>query len=199
MIDTFFLYAESPSLYSHMDYIIKTERIGLRNWRESDLGGLSEMNSDPEVMRYFPNALTHEGSIDMLKKLQDHVETHGYTYFLAEKLDTQEFLGFVGLAYQTYETAYTPFVDIGWRLKKTAWGKGYASEAARACLAYAFNSLGIQEVFSVTPIPNKASIKVMEKIGMKKIAEFEHPKIEVGHPLRTCVLYKIENQDTSTS
>lgn len=175
-----------------MSYIIQTERIGLRNWKESDWNEFAAMNADPEVMRFFETALQKEESLFMLKRLRDHFHTHGYTYFLAENLQTQEFLGFIGLAYQTYETPYSPFVDIGWRLKRAAWGKGYATEGAKACLDFAFDTLNIVEVYSVTPAPNRASEKVMEKIGMKKVEEFEHPKISEGHFLKTCVLYRIK-------
>ncbi|MEM6800048.1 MAG: GNAT family N-acetyltransferase [Bacteroidota bacterium] len=171
-------------------YILKTERLGLRTWRENDLESLARMNADPEVMRYFPSTLTKSKTEQMLQRLQQHFETHGYTYYAAESLDTREFMGFVGLAYQSYETAYTPFTDIGWRLKQEAWGKGYATEAAKAVLIHAKENLQLKEIHAVTPLPNLGSERVMQKIGMTKIAEFEHPEVPEGHELRRCVLYR---------
>jgi len=175
-----------------MSYVIQTERIGLRNWQESDLDEFAAMNANSEVMRFFEKALKKEESLFLLKRLRDHFHTHGYTYFLAEKLQTKEFLGFIGLAYQTYDTPYNPFVDIGWRLKRAAWGKGYATEGAKACLDFAFDTLNLPEVYSVTPVPNKPSEKIMQKIGMQKVEEFEHPEVTEGHFLKTCVLYRKE-------
>ena len=171
-------------------YILKTERIGLRKWYDSDFEALAEMNADPEVMRYFPSVLTKDKSKEMLQRLKEHFETYGYTYFAAERLENKEFMGFVGLAYQTYETDYTPFTDIGWRLKQKAWGKGYATEAAEAVLIHAREVLKLKEIYSVTPLQNLGSERVMQKIGMKKIAEFEHPAVPEGHELRRCVLYR---------
>jgi len=174
-----------------MPYILKTERVALRTWEDSDLEAFAEMNADPEVMRYFKTALNKAESKQLLQRLKEHYQTHGYTYFAAETVKAQEFIGFVGLAYQTYENPpYTPYVDIGWRLKRASWGKGYATEAAFACLKFGFEPLELETIYSVTPLQNLASERVMQKIGMTKIDEFEHPKIPDGNPLKTCVLYR---------
>lgn len=174
-----------------MSYIIQTKRIGLRNWVETDLDEFAEMNADEEVMRYFYNRFDKESSKGQLQKFHDHYVAHGYTYFATEELTSRQFIGFVGLLNQTYESPFTPCVDIGWRLKKAVWGKGYATEAAQACLDFAFAELQLTEIFSITPKLNLASARVMQKIGMQKHLEFQHPKIPDSSPLQTCLVYKV--------
>lgn len=175
-------------------YIIKTPRLGLRNWQPSDLEPFAEMNSDEAVMEYFPKTLSKEESLDLYNRLKEHFEKHGYTYFAAETISDKKFIGFIGLAYQTYEAHFTPCVDIGWRLRREAWGKGYATEGAKACLDFGFNKIKLEEIYSVTPLPNLKSVNVMKKIGMKKVGEFGHPNIEEGHPLKVCNLFRISKQ-----
>jgi len=110
-----------------------------------------------------------------------HFVENGFTYYATEILDTKEFIGMIGLARQNYTSPFTPAVDIGWRLKREAWGKGYATEGAKRCLDYAFNELDIHEVISICTLRNTKSENVMRKIGMTKIGEFIHPEL-VDYP-----------------
>jgi len=158
-------------------YIFKSQRLGFRNWTDNDLKDLEEINSDPEVMEFFPNILSKKETEDLLQRLIKHYEDRKYTYFATEILETGELIGFIGLAYQTYKTEFTPATDIGWRLKKSAWGKGYATEGAKRCLEYAFNELKMNKIFSICTLNNSKSENVMKKIGMIKKGEFNHPEL----------------------
>lgn len=174
-----------------MPYTIQTQRLGLRNWKDSDLKAMTTLNQDPKVMQYFPSMPDEAQTSDYIKRMQAQFAKTNYCYFAAEVLATQEFIGFIGLMYQEYEAAFTPCVDIGWRLKQSAWGKGYATEGAKACLEYAFKNLEIDTIYSVAPLVNIPSITVMKKIGMQLSTTFKHPKLGDFPDLETCALYVI--------
>lgn len=174
-----------------MHYTIQTERLGLRNWKDSDLKAMTALNKDPKVMQYFPSMPDEAATLAYIKRMQAQFAKTQYCYFAAEILATQEFIGFIGLMYQDYEAEFTPCVDIGWRLKQTAWGKGYATEGAKTCLGYAFNNLKIDTIYSVAPLVNTPSISVMKKIGMSLSSTFKHPKLGNFPVLETCALYLI--------
>ena len=159
------------------NYLFTSERLGFRNWKHEDLVEFSKLNSDEEVMEHFPNTLSEKEVKELIKKLNNHFTKNGFTYYATELLATTEFIGMIGLAYQEYHTAFTPAVDIGWRLKKSAWGKGYATEGAKRCLQYAFQELGISKIISVCTIKNQKSENVMKKIGMTKVGIFNHPNL----------------------
>lgn len=176
-------------------YIIKTERLGLRNWLPSDELPFSEMCQDKAVMEHFPKLLTKEESKDLIDRLNVHFQTYGYTYFAVDILESSEFIGFTGLKNQDWESEFTPCVDIGWRLKKTAWGKGYATEAAKGCIDASFSVFKVKEVLSFTTDTNTPSEKVMQKIGMKMIGTVQHPHILNDPRFKHCVVYKLANKD----
>lgn len=177
------------------DYLIKTHRLGLRNWVETDLKPFSRMCSDKLVMEFFPSTLDKKQTHELIVRMQNHFEHYGYCYFAVDRLDTQEFIGFIGLLNQTYTSHFTPCVDVGWRLSPEAWGNGFATEGAKACLDYAFNTLRLKKVYSVAPKLNKKSQQVMRKIGMHYHSEFLHPKINKNNPLSKCVVYKTPKED----
>jgi len=177
-----------------MEYVIQTSRLGLRNWQESDAVPFAKMNSDIEVMEYFPSILTREESDQLLDRLQQHYIDFGYTYFAVDVLETGEFIGFTGFKLQTYESPFTPAVDIGWRLKKSAWGKGFATEAAQACVDAAFTKFDLTHLFSLCSTVNLPSEKVMQKIGMTKTQFFVHPAL-INYPeIKNCVVYSIDKK-----
>ncbi len=176
------------------EYIIKTERLGLRNWIESDIAPFIEMGKDEEVMRHFPKTLSEKEVRDFIKRLQNHFDENGYTYFAIDNLKTGEFLGFTGLANQTWESEFTPNVDIGWRLKRSAWGNGYATEAAQACIEAAFSKFNLKEVIAFATDTNLSSMHVMQKTGMQYIGTVQHPSIINVDRFKHCVVYKIEKQ-----
>jgi RimJ/RimL family protein N-acetyltransferase len=172
-------------------YIFKSERLGFRNWTEKDLTEFAKINADLDVMEYFPEPLTENETSDFITRLQNHYEKNGYNYFATEILKTGELIGFIGFAYQDYETEFTPATDIGWRLKKTAWGNGYATEGAKKCLEYGFNKLNLGKIISVFTEKNIKSENIMKKIGMKKVGEFNHPKLKEYPEYEKCVCYEI--------
>jgi len=178
-----------------MNYLFKTTRLAFRTWSNNDLTAFAKLCADPEVMRYFPSALSKDETQNYIDRLIAHQEEHGHCYYAVELLETKEFIGFIGLAYQSYESYFTPCVDIGWRLKKEAWGNGYATEGAKACLKYAFENLGIKEIYSTTTHNNEPSEKVMQKLGMQKLENFVHPKMAADHPLQPIVVYKITSAE----
>ena len=163
------------------DYIFTSDRLGFRNWSNLDIDEFAKLNSDEEVMQHFPNTLSKREVEVFIQKLKEHFTEHGFTYYATELLETKELIGMIGLAYQEYKTEFTPAIDIGWRLKRSAWGKGYATEGAKRCIEYAFSELDINKIISVCTISNKKSENVMKKIGMRKIGEFDHPEM-FDHP-----------------
>ncbi len=173
------------------DYIIKTNRLGLRNWKDSDIKNATLMNANKDVMEFFPNTWSQLETEAFIKRMQQHFTTHGFCYFAVDILDSNEFIGFIGLSHQNYKTNFTPFVDVGWRLLSKAWGKGYATEGASACLNFAFTSLHLNEIYAIAPALNLKSQKVMQKLGMTVYTHFIHPKIAVENPLKNCVAYRI--------
>ncbi len=173
-------------------YIISTERLGLRKWTEADTEPFIAMNKDKTVMKYFPGTLTGEQTLAMIERIKGHLELHGFGLYAVEEKATSKFIGFTGFAVPRFESFFTPCVEIGWRLQQSAWGKGYATEAAKACLQYGFATLNFDSVFSFTSLENFPSEKVMQKIGMKKTGEFDHPNIEPGNWLCKHHLYRID-------
>ena len=177
----------------NVDYLIQTEHLGLRAWQETDLTSLAEMCADPEVMQYFPETLSFEQSKSLFDRLQKCYKDNGFTYFVVELKETREFIGFAGIKDQTYKAPFTPCIDIGWRFKKVVWGNGYATEAAKACLDYAFQKRKLEEIYSVCPSINSASESIMKKIGMKYDGSFKHSALKNYPELEECLIYKIMN------
>ncbi|AFC23865.1 GNAT family N-acetyltransferase [Saprospira grandis] len=171
------------------NYLFRSARLGFRVWTAADLPELAKMNADLEVMAHFPSPLTEEETAAFLRRLQAHQEKYGYCYFATDILESGEFIGFIGLAYQDYESAYTPAVDIGWRLKKAAWGQGYATEGAKKCLEFAFEELEIEQLIAVCTLDNQKSEQVMKKIGLQKLGEFKHPKLKDYAEHEDCLCY----------
>jgi len=177
--------------------MLKTDRLILRPWTSTDLASLYKLCSDEAVMAHFPSTLSEEETANFLQRLIDHYAQHGYTYFAVERKDTNKVIGFIGLAYQTYDSPCTPAVDIGWRLVPSAWGNGYATEGAKACLTFAFKELQLEKVVAVCTHSNTGSEKVMKRIGMKKGGSFKHPKLDAYPELQPCLWYTIEPADLS--
>ncbi len=148
-------------------------------------------------MRFFPYLLTPEQTDASFRKMRKHYDDHGMTFFAVDLLETGAFIGFIGLVKTLFESHFTPCVEIGWRLMKEYWGKGLATEGAAACIDFAFNELGLEEIYSFTPLTNLPSERVMQKIGMKRVGTFSHPMIP-DHPLEQHLLYRIECDDFFT-
>lgn len=171
---------------------IRTDRLVLRGWRDSDRDGLAAMNADPRVAEHLPGPMTREQSDALFDRVVANFGTRGFDVFAVEISGTGEFAGFVGLTVPRFEAAFTPCVEIGWRLAPAHWGRGYATEAARASLAFGFETLGLVEIVSFTVPANVRSRRVMERIGMTHDPrdDFDHPLLHEGHALRRHVLYR---------
>lgn len=169
--------------------MIETDRLLLRNWTDDDLDPFAEMNADPAVMEHFPRWPSRAESDGLAARERTRVAERGWGLFAVEA-DTG-FIGFVGLAVPGFDAHFMPAVEIGWRLARPAWGKGYATEAALTCLARA-PGWGIERVVSFTTTANTRSRAVMERIGLAHdpADDFDHPLIAAGHPLRRHVMYR---------
>ena len=172
---------------------VTTERLLLRQWREEDLEPFARLNADPRVMEYFPGLKTREESDASVKLMSSHIERCGWGFWAASLIQTDEFIGFIGLEDVYFKASFTPAVEIGWRLAFEYWGKGYATEGAKASLRYGFERLHLQKIVSFTATANMRSRAVMERIGMhhEPNQDFDHPKLPAGHPLRRHVFYCI--------
>lgn len=165
----------------------------LRQWREADLAPFAALNADPEVMRYFEEPLSEERSDAWARAIAAVIDEQGWGLWALERRDTGEFIGFTGLQVPRHPLPFQPCVEVGWRLARSSWGHGFATEAGRACLAHAFGPLRLEEVVSMTAVPNTTSRRVMERLGMVRDVrgDFDHPAVPPGHPLRRHVLYRI--------
>lgn len=178
-------------------YPIRTARLLLRPFREDDRPAFAALNADPEVRAFFPGLLSREASDDFANRIDAHFAEHGYGFFAIEPhgpgATEAPFLGFCGLSIPNFDAPFMPAVEIGWRLARSAWGHGYATEAARACLTLAWTTLGLDEVVSFTVPENLRSRAVMKRIGMRHEPErdFDHPNLPIGHALRRHVFYCI--------
>jgi ribosomal-protein-alanine N-acetyltransferase len=173
---------------------IRTERLVLRRWREDDKEPFAALNADPVVMEHFPATLSREDSDALAERIEAGFDEHGFGLWAVEA--DGEFIGFTGLSVPRFTAPFTPCVEIGWRLARSAWGRGYATEAARASLEDGFGRAGLTEVVSFTAVQNVRSQAVMGRLGMTHdpADDFDHPALPAGHPLRRHVLYRIRRQ-----
>ncbi|HWZ62181.1 MAG TPA: GNAT family N-acetyltransferase [Steroidobacteraceae bacterium] len=176
---------------------LSTARLTLRPWREADLGPFAELNADPEVMQFMPARLSREQSDALASHAAAALAARRFGLWALELQATAEFLGYVGLAEVGFTAHFTPCREVLWRLKRLAWGHGYATAATRACLTFAFATLRAPEVVAFTVPRNSRSRAVMERLGMHHdpAADFEHPRLPEGHPLRAHVLYRIASAE----
>ena len=174
---------------------LTTARLLMREWRDSDREPYAELNADPDVMRHFPSTLTSRQSGEMIDRMATAWVDRGFGLWAVERLDTGDFVGFVGLAAPTWQTAFTPCVEVGWRLAKHHWGNGFAPEAGLAALEWGFANVDLpgDEIVSFTPVANVNSRRVMHKIGMvhDPTRDFDHPLL-ADWAERRHVLYRID-------
>ncbi len=175
--------------------MIATARLILRPWRESDLPLFAAQNADPVVMRYLTGVLTREESDAYVARAERHFVEVGYCKWAVEAPGVSSFIGAVGLTRVRFEAAFTPAVEVAWRLGRQHWGQGYAAEAARAAIADGFCRIGLGEIVAMTALGNTASMRVMERAGMRRSVEFDYPGLPEGSPLRRHVLYRLSKQD----
>lgn len=177
-----------------MTIFAETERLILRDWEEADIPSFVQMNADKRVMEFFLKTLSEEESLAMLATIKAEIETSGFGFFAVERKDDHQFIGAVGLHTITFDIDFAPAIEISWRLLHKYWGSGYAPEAANACFQFAKKELSIPEIVSFTSLPNINSQRVMRKLGMEFVKEFDHPSVPANHPLLRHVLYRKDVQ-----
>jgi RimJ/RimL family protein N-acetyltransferase len=175
------------------DFALRTDRLILRLWRPSDLEPFAAVNADPCVMEHFPNLLSRAESDERVARISQHFDQHGFGLWAIEVPNVAPFIGFAGLAITRFEAAFTPCIEIGWRIAHEYWGRGYAPEAATASLNDGFERFNFHEVLSFTVPANQRSRRVMEKLGMtySPAEDFDHPNVPENHRLRRHVLYRL--------
>jgi RimJ/RimL family protein N-acetyltransferase len=175
--------------------MLSSDLILLRRWRDEDRAAFAAMNSDPRVMEFFPSLLSRVESDALVDRIEEHFSEHDFGLWAIEVPDVARFVGFAGLAVPQFTARFTPCIEVGWRLAFEHWGRGYATEAARLTLAYAFGTLALSEVVSFTSTGNHRSRAVMERLGMRRdpAEDFDHPALPESHPLRRHVLYRLDS------
>ncbi len=172
--------------------IIETERLILRTWKATDHEKYFRINQDPQVLEHLPRALTMAEVDDFIARMTKQWHERHYTLWAVEEKVIGKFIGFIGLSYLDFSPIIAPGVEIGWRLGSEYWGKGYATEGARAALSYGFEVCRLNEIIAITVPANTRSQRVMDKIGMLRDvgADFAHPKLPADHRLSHHVLYR---------
>ncbi|MEM7043684.1 MAG: GNAT family N-acetyltransferase [Pseudomonadota bacterium] len=177
--------------------ILRTERLLLRRLGPGDVDAFAAMNADPEVMHYFEKPLDRSETEAMITRIDRHFARHRFGWFAVEAPGVAPFVGFVGISYPRFHAHFTPAVEVGWRLARPFWGMGYATEAGRASIDFAFDRLCLDEVVSMAVADNERSTRVMARLGMMRRSEddFGHPKLPFDHSLRRHVLYRISKEN----
>jgi RimJ/RimL family protein N-acetyltransferase len=170
---------------------LRTARLLLRRWRASDREPFAALNADPEVMRHFPSRLSAAESDAFIDRVEAAFGLHGYGLWAVER--DRQFIGFVGLNWTPFTAHFTPALEVGWRLARSAWGHGFATEAAMAARDFAFAEAEVNELVSFTTAANTRSQAVMRRIGLTHDADgdFDHPNLPSGHPMLRHVLYRL--------
>jgi RimJ/RimL family protein N-acetyltransferase len=177
-----------------------TARLILREWRDEDRAPFADLNADPRVAEFLGEPMDRAASDALVERIVARWAADGSGLWAVERVEDGAFLGFAGLAAPSFETAFTPCVEVGWRLAAPFWGNGYATEAARAALRFGFEDLDLEEIVSLTTVANARSRAVMERLGMTRnpADDFDHPRLAEGNPLRPHVLYRL-GRDAWTS
>lgn len=175
-----------------MSTIIETERLVLRRWHAADCEPFAAMNADSAVMEWFPAPLSRQDSDCLADRIIAHFDRHGFGLWAVDIPGATAFAGFIGLSVPSFDASFTPCVEIGWRLARAYWGRGYATEGARAARDFGFGKRGLSEIVSFAAIGNQRSRAVMERLGMRHdpADDFDHPLLPAGHRLKRHVLYR---------
>jgi RimJ/RimL family protein N-acetyltransferase len=170
--------------------MIRTERLLLRSWRDDDLEPFAAMSADPIVMEHFPSLLDRARTAEVIGRIRGHFDREGYGLWAVEVPGVAPFIGFTGIARVPFRGEW---IEVWWRLAREHWAQGYATEAARASLDWGFANLDVDEIVAMTVPANVRSQRVMEKLGMRRdpAADFEHPSIPEGSPLRPHWLFRL--------
>ena len=174
--------------------IIETDRLILRLWRSEDADAYFAINQDPKVIEFLPGPLTMLEVESFIAAMNAQYKQRHYTLWAAEEKTTGQLIGFIGLSWMDLKPALEPTVEIGWRLGSAFWGKGYATEGAKAALQWGFNECKLDEITAIAVPENRRSLRVMEKLGMQhdENSNFAHPRLPSDHRLSHHVFYRIK-------
>ena len=172
---------------------MKTRRLILRHWQNSDRQSFARLNADIRVMEFMPSVLSEQESHGLADRIEAHFREHGFGLYAAELRSDHRFIGYIGLSIPTFPAPFTPCVEIGWRLAREYWGLGLATEGAQEIVRFAFTELQLAELVSFTVPANVRSLAVMKKLGMTRDPkdDFDHPRLPPGHSLQRHVLYRL--------
>lgn len=190
---------ESPTT-SLLPSVLTTERLVLRSWQDADYEPFSAMSADPEVMAHLLTLPSPQAISDWINRQRAHLAANGFCFWVVESKESGAFMGVAGLLRISYQAHFTPAVEVGWRMARRFWGKGYAPEAAGAALQFGFEHLGLTEIVANTVSSNHNSRRVMEKLGMSndRTDDFDHPLVPEDNPLRRQMLYRLPRSDWSS-
>lgn len=178
---------------------MRTNRLLMRRWRDSDREPYAEMCADPVVMHYFP-ALQDRATTDAaIERMEQRFDAQGFGLWALERLDSHDFIGWTGLNPMPDGVPGASGMEVGWRLAQRAWHQGFATEAATAALVVGFETAALAEIWSMTSVLNVPSRAVMERLGMLEFGHFDHPAVEPGHRLRAHVVYRIGRPEQVTT
>ena len=188
---------ENASASGDCPTILRTRRLILRRWKESDLLPFAGMNADQRVMEFMLGKMTEEETRQSVESIKKHFDAHGFGRWAVEIADSEKFIGFVGISIPPYTLPFSPCAEVAWRICAEEWGKGYAPEAANEALRDGFERAGLQEIVAFTTLTNVKSRRVMEKLGMQycPAEDFNHPMVPEDHLLRRHVLYRMRKAD----
>lgn len=169
----------------------------MREWRLEDRQPFAELNADPQVMQHFASTLDRTASDAFLDRIIERFPVNGFGLWAVERIDTSQFIGFVGLSVPRFDAPFVPAIEVGWRLARSAWGQGFATEAGRQAIAVGFQQYQLPEIVSFTTHGNIPSQAVMRRLGMSHdpADDFEHPSLALGSPLRPHVLYRLTREN----
>jgi RimJ/RimL family protein N-acetyltransferase len=170
-----------------MALALRTPRLILREWRDEDAAAFAAMSADGAMSEYL---LPPDG--DWVPRARRHWDDHGFGQFVVELPGECRFIGVIGLDYLRWAVPFAPAIEVAWRLAQPYWGRGYATEAARAAIEDGFYRLGFDEIVAFTVVGNRRSRNVMERLGMTRdpAEDFDHPRLPPGHELQRHVLYR---------
>jgi RimJ/RimL family protein N-acetyltransferase len=173
--------------------VIETDRLILARWRDEYRAPIAAINADPEVMRYFVAPMTRAETDAQVDRQIAAMARHGFCFWAILRKADGVVMGLAGLKTGAEGTPIERDLEIGWRFGKEFWGRGYASEAARAALAHGFEDRRVPRIAAITTVANQPSRRVMERIGMTYAPDldFDHPAVPDGSPVKRHVTYFI--------
>jgi RimJ/RimL family protein N-acetyltransferase len=171
---------------------LETDRLLMRRWTEADREPFAALNGDPLTLRFFPTTFSRAESDALIDRIEARFDEHGFGLWALEVAATREFIGFTGLSPMPDDVPGAGGMEVGWRLARSAWHQGYATEAARKALSVAFDGVGLTEIWSMTAVLNEPSQAVMRRLGLSEVARFSHPRVPAGHPLQPHVTYHLD-------